>query len=78
MDEVVHLTDVLGHILVLTVRKVEDEVADFSEFFLGRVVDADNMSYPMPAQFVQVSGVFCAANKETRDNLAHTPLPNVA
>ena len=55
MDKVVYLPDVLGHVLVLAVRKVEDEVADFPEFFLGHVVDADHMSYPMSAQFLQVS-----------------------
>ena len=55
VDKVVYLPDVLGHVLVLAVGKVEDEVADFPEFFLGRVVDADHMSYPMPAQFLQVS-----------------------
>ena len=54
MDKVVHLPDVLGHVLVVAVGKVEDEVAELPEFFFGRVVDADNMSYPMPAQFLQV------------------------
>ena len=78
MDKIVHLPDVLGHILVFTVGKVEDEVTDFPEFLLGRVVDADNMSYPVPAQFLQVSRVFCTANEETGENLPHPPLPHVA
>ena len=54
VDKVVHLPDVLGHVLVVAVRKVEDEVAQFPELFFCSVVDADNMSDPVPPQLLQV------------------------
>ena len=78
MDKIVHLPDVLGHVLVVAVRKVEDEVAQFPELFFCSVVDADNMSDPVPPQLLQVDRVLGAPDEKPGENLGHASLANVA
>ena len=77
VDEVVHLSNVLCHVLVFVVSKMEDEVAHFPELLLGIIVNTDNVSDPVPPQFFKVGRVLGAADEETRKNLTHSPLAHI-
>ena len=77
VDEVVHLSNIFCHVLVLVVSKMEDEVAHFPELLLGIIVNTDNVSDPVPPQFFKVGRVLGAADEETRKNLTHSPLAHI-